>query len=224
MSTGVGVMASGHVTAGGGGVTVSAIEVIGTSLPGSVDATPTVTTSLVSTDRVVVVMLKRSTASGPVISGLGATWNPDAALTSTADTNVWSATGITGGGTITVSGLGTGQSDVIVYVLRASSGAATSLVNAQTLTFGAAVSGTVRSATGASTTAGAFVIGAGWVSAGTIALPTSATPASGWTTDHTNGTAVKAISQTLSSGATVVVALTSSSSFTPTLVQAIYQV
>jgi hypothetical protein len=222
VSPGCGVVASGHRVVGGGGVTVSAIEVIGTSLPGSTNATPTVTTSLVPNDRVVVVSLKQTTASGPSVSGLGATWNVDSALTSTADTNVWSATGITGGGTITVAGLSTPPSDVIVYVLRKSDGSAISLVNAQTLAFGAAVAGTLRSAAGQAASAGSFVIGASWMNNGTIALPTSSTPASGWTTDHTSGTNVKAISQTLSSGVTVVVGVTSSSSFTPTLVQAIY--
>ncbi|MDR6907460.1 hypothetical protein J2X63_003168 [Agromyces sp. 3263] len=224
MTPGVGAIASGYRVVGGGGVTVSAIEVLHTSLPGSVNATPTVTTSLVPTDRVVVMSLKQNTASGPGISGLGATWNADAALTTTADTNIWSATGITGGGTITVTGLGTGPSDVIVYVLRASNGAVSSLVNAQTLPFGAAVAGTVRSTSGTAATAGSFVAAASWISVGTISLPTSSTPASGWTTDHTGSTNVKAISQTLSTGATVSVGVTSSSSFSCSLLHAIYQV
>jgi hypothetical protein len=216
-------MASGHRVVGGG-VTVSAIEVIPVSLPGSVNATPTVTTTLVANDRVVVLSLKQATAGTPAITGLGATWNLDASLTSTADTYIWSATGVTGSGTITVSGLSTGPSDVIVYVLRASSGAAISLVNAQTLTFGAAAGGTVRATTGAAATAGSFVTGASWISAGSITLPSTSTPASGWTTDHTSGTVVKGISQTLSSGATVSVGVTSSASFSCTLLHAIYQV
>jgi len=216
-------MASGHRVVGGG-VTVSAIEVLPASLAGSTSGTPTVTTSLVSTDRVVVALLKQATAGTPSISGLGATWNIDASLTATADTYIWSATGITGGGTITVNPNSTSPSDLIVWVIRASNSASVSLVNAQTLTFGAAVASTVRSTTGAATTAGAFVAGAAWVTAGSITLPTSSTPASGWTTDHTSGTAVKAISQTLSSGATVSVGVTSSASFSCTLLHAIYQV
>lgn len=219
MSPGVGAIASGYrVVGGGGGPTTNVVEV--QSGAATTNATPTIATTLLSTDRVVITVSKQSTAGVPAVSGLGATWVTDASNTSTYDLYVYSAAGITGGGTVTIALNGAG--DWTLHVLRSSVAATPALVSAQVLPFAAAAAGTVRSTSGVATSAGAAVIGVARISAGTISFPTSSTPGGGWTTDYTSGTTVKAISQTISSGATVSVGVTSGALFSASLIQAIY--
>lgn len=199
-------------------MTVSSIEVIAATSGGT--GTPTITTSLVSTDRVVVLLAKVGPTGTPAVTGLGATWVIDASATTTHDHYVFSATGVTGGGALSITA---SAGDYIVHVLRSSVATTPYLVSAQSTTYAFAAAATVRTLTGAAAAAGSMVLGTARVSAGTIDFPrTGTTPASGWTTDWTNGTVVKSISQQISANETVALSLTSSAGHSAALLQAIY--
>jgi len=165
-------------------VTVSAVETIIRPHIAASSDTVTITTTLVATDRVVIIVSKDSTAGTPSASGLGGTWVADVANTSTVDLYVLSAAGMTGTGVVTVNNMGVGGY-LTAFVLRSDVG------NAVRFTAGNAANG--NSLTGplgtssATELAGSFVIGAAYisVSGGTGVFPeASSSPSSGWTSDR----------------------------------------
>lgn len=201
-----GIFASAHHAAGGGGATVSAVETIVRPSTTSGSQTVDITTTLLTTDRVVIVVQKGTSTATPTPSGLGATWSTDVVNSSSIDFYVFSGSGVTGSGTVTISGLSTQAAFVTAFVLRSSTGTAVTFQNGNVNIGATAGEGTLATTTDTAA-AGAFVIGSGWLQTGTPTFPHgSTTPASGWSTvrDTTAGTAVnKVIAQTLASSASV---------------------
>jgi hypothetical protein len=119
------------------------------------------------------------------VSGLGATWATDVSRATDFDVYVISATGVTGGGVVSINGF-SAAGDFEVYVLRSdvpvtphSTAAAQNGASSQ-------IAGTIITLGTVSAPAGATVIAVGEVSGGTMAFPEStSTPATGWTTDRT---------------------------------------
>jgi hypothetical protein len=206
-----GVIASGYRAAAPGGPTVSAVEVLTGSIAASGTGTPTITTSLASTDMVVVVLLKSTTSGTPGVSGLG-TWTNLQAGTGTRDHYIWTMTGVTGGGSITITPNGP-ASDYVVYVLRRSDAAAVTAFGSGKIDNSFISTNTQISVADInSATAGMFVIGVASPGAATLTFPhANMLPASGWTTDFNGSNSiVRFLSQTMSANSTVRVAASSS--------------
>lgn len=207
MTPGVGAFASAKVVTGGG-PTISAVEVIPSDVAANTTAVLAVTTTLRASDRVVVMLLKSSTAGTPSISGLGATWTAHIASGTTLDHNLWSATGLTGTGSISVASGGTSSvGDCIAWVLRSSSDSAIVLHGSTEAVSSAATAGVTTSTpdiTGC--TAGMFAVGGALTTSGAaLTFPHGDTvPPSGWTVDDIGGgTKSKFISRQLTASGLV---------------------
>jgi hypothetical protein len=203
-------------------VTVNIIETLGASESGGTAAV-TITTSLVSTDRVVVACVKSTTSGTVVVSGFSATWTNNAFHTlSGADVNILSASGMTGTGTVTVNGLNTGG-DMVVYVLRSSVGnAVVYSVGSGNGTASTAAS-TVVTTSSNSALAGSMLFMAGTVTAGNITMPaTGASPSSGWTQDRLTASRRKVMHVSTSSNVSLVGAVTSDATWPGAVVVAAY--
>lgn len=205
-------------------MTTTAIEILHGQTPVNTAATPTITTALVPTDRVVVVVVKNATTGTPIVTGLGATWVGDVVQSSGADLYIISATGITGGGVVTVNPNSIGfVAEWAVYVVRSDAGVAS------TKSFGAGVTASISPAgaivstlAAQSSLAGAFVVAAGWVSSGTIDFPqASSTPSTGWTADH-SFTNAKIVSHVSPANESIQPKITSTQGATCTMAHAAY--
>lgn len=184
-------------------MTVSVVESQNGAIATSSSATVTIATSLVPTDRLVVMVMKVSTAGTPSVSGLG-TWTTLQAGSSSLDHYLFTTTGITGGGNITVS-VGSAAGDYVVFVLRSS-------ITASITVHGSGKFDSIPAANAASQVAditggltGMFVCAAANASAGTLTFPHStALPVGSWTTARVGtNTTSKFISQTLAANTTV---------------------
>lgn len=190
-----GIFASARRPAPGGGPasTVDIIETVEIATTTSGSGSGAVTTTLQPNDRVVVITTKASTSGTPTVSGLGATWANDIANSASMDLYVASASGITGGGTVSISGLGlSNDGDVTIFVLRSSRGNAVTFANGNAANNGTAAANAVTSTTaGTAPSAGCLAFAVGQVGGGTITFPATGTaPSSGWTiarTTQTNG-------------------------------------
>lgn len=180
-------------------MTASVIEVIsGTPTPAST-TNYSVTTSLVSSDVVLVVYSKPS-AGSHTLSGLGATWVPQGnRQVQSSGTVVYysTATGVTGTGTVSLTlGSATTTPTITILVLRGMNATTLSATTDSTWFQVDGVSTGTQTNTTANTDEGAAAIAAGIdqiavfvavVQAGTATFPSNTTP-SGWTTDTTVAT------------------------------------
>lgn len=209
-----GIFASAHVASAPGGGTIDAVEILTGAIAASSSGTPTVTTTLRPSDCVVVALIKSSTTGTPSISGLGATWTNHQAGTSLFDHYLWSASGVTGGGTVTIN-VGSASGDFVVWVLRS---AIDSPITAHGTSKGDGTTGagvSVQATDIASATTGMFAVGAAVVTSGTLTFPSADNlPASGWTTDRDGTNSVcRFISRELSANGTVRMAASHPSGF-----------
>jgi hypothetical protein len=194
-------------------VSVSAVEVKSGTIAASSTATVTIATSLTTNDRVVAIIYKTGTTGTPTATGLG-TWTAEVSGTGTVDHYMFSMSGVTGGGNITL-GVGAAVSgDYVVYVLRSSISAAVTKHGA-TQSASTSDTGSVVN----SCTANMFACVASMVTGGATITGTypgaSAVPSSGWTLDYTGGnTATKYASVTLLANANVQSGGTASASTT----------
>lgn len=186
-------------------MTVSSVETHSGAIASLGSATPTITTSLVPTDRVVVLLMKSATAGTPSVSGLGATWTTLQAGIATKDHYMFTATGVTGGGTVTVS-VGSASGDYALWVLRSSVSASITTFGSQRIDSGFIAANTAIQTTDISTALqGMFACAAASVGAGTITFPhANMLPASGWsTTFDGSNSVVRFLHQQLASDSTV---------------------
>lgn len=185
-------------------MSVSSIETLDGTNAASTSATVTVTTSLVPTDRLVVLYVKSGVGGVPVISGLG-TWTNLQSHTITRDAVLVTMTGATGGGNVTINpGTSGASGDYVLFVLRGSGGGQVDVFGSQSARVSSGGAATTADITSA--TAGMFVCASGTVDPGAgVVFPGASTlPASGWTTTRTaTNTDGKFIHQVLSSGSTV---------------------
>lgn len=203
-------------------MTVQIIETIGGAVAAAGTGSPVVTTSLLATDRVVVVVSKQSTSGTPSVSGLGGTWTNHVANTAAQDLYIISTAGVTGGGTLTILGYSS-AGDYVVYVLRSSIATTPYLTSGTSNNVTGATAGTLVSLSAVAVSAGGLVIAAGSVSNGTMDFPqASSDPAGGWTTDRTGSNAGKFIHQSFGADDTVALSLTSSGVFSGALGRAVY--
>lgn len=171
-------------------MTVNAVETLTGFVAALGTGSPVITTSLVPTDRVVVLVLKDGTSGTPLVSGLGATWSNLFIETSVRDFYVISTTGVTGGGTLTINGF-TSSGDYIVMVLRSTLPGVTpsflGYLNPSWMLISVGP-GTVKTSGALQVPAGSFVVGVGNAAAGTATAPTtSSQPAAGsWTAVYAN--------------------------------------
>lgn len=165
-------------------MTVSIAETLDGAIATSGSAVVTITTALVPTDRLVVMVVKSSTAGTPSVSGLG-TWTTLQAGTSSLDHYLFTTTGVTGGGNITIS-VGSAAGDYVALVLR-------STVSASVTVHGSAKFDTIPAANTATQAAditaaltGMAVFASAGATGGTLTFPhATALPSSGWTTGRT---------------------------------------
>lgn len=188
-----GIFASARRPAPGGGPasTVDIIETVEIATTTSGSGSASVTTALQPNDRVVVITTKASTSGTPTVSGLGATWTNDVANTAGLDLYVASATGISGGGTVNLAGLGAAtDGEATIFVLRSSVGDPVVFAGGNAANAGSAAAGAITSTSAATAPAGgclAFAVGA--VSNTAITFPAAGTvPSSGWAVDRTTQT------------------------------------
>ena len=228
MSPGFGIVASSKQVAAGG-PTVSVIESVARPFTSSGSDTVSITTTLLTTDRVVIIVQKGTLTGTPSASGLGGTWNTDLFSTAAVDYYIFSTSGVTGTGTVTVSGLSTAPAAVTGLVLRASNGAAVVFLNGNMNSGAVAAAGTLATSS-ASNTAGALLIGSCRSDSGTLTFPdASSTPNSGFTTvrntfDATSSDTKIVITQTLASTTTVQLAGSPSAVTSLVVVRAAYYV
>lgn len=198
-------------------MTVSSIETFNGAIAGGDSAVLTVTTSLVPTDRLVVILLKSSTTSTPTVTGLG-TWSVLQSMVVTRDTYLFTASGITGGGNVTISP-GTPSADYVMFVLRGSGGEQVNVFGSQIAR--TTTGGTTTTADISSALTGMFVCVGGNADPGAgVVLPGAGTlPLAGWTTTRTaTNTDGKFIHQILSGDSTVRANITSGSGGGATIV------
>ena len=151
-------------------------------------ATPAITTTLASTDRVVVIVSKAGSAGTPSVSGLGGTWVTNVSNATTFDLYIFSTSSVTGTGTVTVN-VGSSAGDYALYVLRSDVANAVVFTNGAATNVAAASGGATLSLASASTLAGSMHLVAGYASGGVLSLPhSSASPNTGFTTDRSIGT------------------------------------
>lgn len=185
-------------------------------------ATPAITTSLVSTDRVVVVVQKGGTAGTPSASGLGGTWVTDVSITSTYDEYIISTSGVTGTGTVTVS-VGSSAGDYQLYVLRSSVSNAVVFVSGSGNQASAAGGGTLLSLTSSSVSAGSLWLVGGNVGSGTLVFPhSSSSPNSGYTTDRSVSAGLKYLSRQVAADESMSITLTDAAAYNGAIIRANY--
>lgn len=203
-------------------LTVSIIETIGGTIAAFGSATPTVTTTLATTDRVVVVISKTGTAGTPSVSGLSGTWVADVTNTVTFDHYIFSTGSVTGSGTVTVS-VGSAAGDYMLYVLRSSVSNAVVFVNGAANNIAAATSGTLLSLSAASTSNGSMHLVSGYAGAGTIDIPhSSASPNTGFTSDRTVGSGLKYLSRAAPADESITVVMTANTAYNGSVARANY--
>jgi len=183
VSPGVGAFASGRRVSGSLSPTVTAIETVVVATATSSSNTITIAGPVAATDRIVVLVSKDTTSATPSPSGLGATWATDVVNNSLRDHYVFSATGITAGGVITVAGLSTTETDLTAWVLHSTTSAQVRFVNGDATSATPAL-GVVQSTSSGTANGGAFVLASAISSGGVLDFPetTTTTPSTGWTT------------------------------------------
>lgn len=213
---------------GGGGPTVTAIETIVRPFTSAGSDSATITTSLLTTDRVVVIIQKSTTIATQGVSGLGATWTQDVVQSSSLDFSCFSASGVTGTGTVTVTGLNTVPAAVTVLVLRSSSGSAVTFLNGNQTGATLGSGGTVSTSSGTAT-AGALVIGAAYSTGGTtLTFPHgSSSPSGGWSTvrnsfDATSVDTAAVISRNVTSSTSITLVASPNASAVVSVARAAY--
>ena len=188
MSPGVGVMASGHRTVGGG-PTASVVEVQTGTVTASTTSTFNLSTTLLSTD-IVLFTTSRTTLATPSYSGLGgASWT--VAFSGAANTRAYSAyaSGVTGSGQSVSVTAGAADMGACVQVIR---GTPSGAVTEQHSTWSAT---TTAANTDEFTPSQSFVLDqvavmiVSGTTSGSYTVPSNPTPSSGWTTDYARATA-----------------------------------
>jgi len=198
------------------------METIGGAIAAFGSATPAVTTTLVTTDRVVVVVSKNGSAGTPSVSGLSGTWVANVTNTSTFDHYIFSTGSVTGTGTVTVN-VGSSAGDYLLYVLRSDVSNAVVFVNGGANNVAAANGGVLLSLSSASTSAGSLHLVSGYISGGTLSLPeSSSSPNSGFTTDRSNGTQGLYLSRSAPADESIQMSLTSSTVYNGSIARANY--
>ena len=195
-------------------MTTNVIELIHGTIAPSATGSVTITTALVPTDRVALVVVKNTTSGTPVPSGLG-TWTTHANLGSPMDVYLYSTTGVTGGGTFTITISQPSSSEYAAYVLRSDTGLATT-PTIPSMTSGSVVTGTINTPIttlpAGTSPAGSFVIAVGWgVIGSTISFPHAASvPSGGWTIDHSAASNISIASRISPSDESILPAISSS--------------
>lgn len=192
-------------------MTVSAVEVLSGPIATAGSATPTITTTLRASDRVVIALIKVGTAGTPSVSGLGATWTAHQSGTTTTDHFLWSASGITGGGTVTIT-VGSAAGDYVIWVLRSSVDQSITHHGSGKADGGVSANVSIQTADITSSDTGMYAVGAAFAVSGTLTFPHgNSLPSSGWTLDDTGSNTVSSfISRQLSASGSVRGAMSSS--------------
>jgi hypothetical protein len=163
-----------------------------------------------ATDLIVVVVSKTSTAGTPSVSGLGATWTTVLAQSTTRDFYIFSTSGTTAGGDISINaGVG---SVISVHVFRSSLGDTPSVHYAAVSPWLQATSDPADEVSGATVAApsGSMAVGFGAHTGGTSTFPASGVvPSSGWSTLF-SGAHTEAIKHDVTSAENVKLAIKSS--------------
>lgn len=201
-------------------MTVTAIETHFGAIAAGASAVVSVSTSLVATDRLVLVLYKTSTTGTPSVTGLG-TWSVLEQVIVTRDSYLYTMTGATAGGNLTITPTSL-AADYALYVLRGGGGQVDVFGSEQGYTSSGTASETpaISGALG-----GMFVVAAVAATAGaTITFPAgTSVPSSGWSADYTgvNNNAFF-ISNGLSAGANVVVGVTATSGTAKTILVGVF--